>query len=289
VTGKTERAAGITAHGRPSALLVALAALAEEAGQAILAVRARGCEALAKGDGSPVTEADLAADAIIQAGLAQLAPGTAVVSEETVARPLEPGAPFFLVDPLDGTKEFVAGQDGFTVNIARIDGGRPTLGAIHVPVSGATYVGEVGAGAWRRTPGGAFEPMAVRPCGREPVAVVSLSHLDPKTRVFLETHQIRHTRQVSSSLKFCLVAEGAGDIYPRFGPTMEWDTAAGDAIATAAGATMRALDGTAFVYGKQAQGFLNGGFVLAGPGAEPGAEPAADGAGAAGGALSPEY
>lgn len=251
----------------PPALLQALARLAEQAGGAILAIRARGCATAHKGDGSPVTEADLAADAILAAGLAALVPGEPVVSEETVAAPLPDSAtPFWLVDPLDGTREFVSGGDGFTVNVARVEQRRARIGAIHVPADGSTYVGAVGTGAWRRTgPHAPWTAIRCRPRPAEPLALVSLSHLDPETSAWLAREGVGRTARASSSLKFCRLAEGLADLYPRFGPTMEWDTAAGEAIAVAAGAAMTDLAGAPMLYGKQDSGFRNGGFILRGP------------------------
>lgn len=253
-------------------LIERLAALAVEAGRAILDVY-EGPEILAraKDDRSPVTDADERAEAILISGLATLMPGVAVVAEEACSRD---GAPtgahdtFLLVDPLDGTREFLARNGEFTVNVGLIENGAPTLGCVYAPALGAMWIGASGLGAstarakLRQEPAReAYRPIAVRRVGDALCAVASRSHSDPETEEFLTRLGVRERRSAGSSLKFCLVAEGEADVYPRFGPTMEWDTAAGHAVLSAAGGAVLQPDGTAFGYGKAAAGFRNGPFV----------------------------
>jgi 3'(2'), 5'-bisphosphate nucleotidase len=220
--------------------------------------------ATAKADGSPLTQADLAAHDAIAAGLAQACPEFPVVSEEDSARAeAPPDGPFILVDPLDGTREFLSGNGEFTVNIALIDGGVPVAGVVHAPALGRLWAGALGSGASARGPGDvASRPIAVRsPVNAGLVAVASRSHRDAQTDAFLAGLAIAGLRSVGSSLKFCLVAEGEADVYPRFGPTMEWDTAAGQAVLEAAGGRVVQPDGTPFRYGKAGAGWRNGAFV----------------------------
>jgi 3'(2'), 5'-bisphosphate nucleotidase len=244
-------------------LLEAIAVAAREAGEAILAIVARGFEVEQKGDLSPVTEADRAAELIILAALAVAAPGVPVIAEEEVAAGRIPdhGDIYFLVDPLDGTKEFVRGGDDYTVNIGLIVRGSPRLGVIFAPATGRLHGGIVGNGAWVEQDGGR-EPISCRPCGEAPVAVASKSHFSQPTADYLDAVGARDYVSVGSSLKFCIVAEGQADIYPRLSPTSEWDTAAGHAILLAAGGRVDGPDGSPLHYGKSA--FLNRGFVATG-------------------------
>ncbi len=260
------------------ALLHCLAAIAAEAGTRILAIRARPHDITAKADGSPLTEADLAAEEIIAAGLAQAAPGIPVVSEEAADRPAPPASgPFLLVDPLDGTREFLGPSGEFTVNIALIEGGAPVAGVVYAPALGRIWIGIGGLGAQAADlpPGACFAPEACRPIQARPcpatgwTAVASRSHLDPETEAFLSRLPIGARRSIGSSLKFCLVAEGEADVYPRFGPTMEWDTAAGQAVLEAAGGRVETPEGAPFRYGKAGQGWRNGAFVAWGAPASP--------------------
>lgn len=256
-----------------NAALPRLADLAAAAGRAIMGVYAAPFDVARKTDGSPLTAADLAAEAVISAGLPAVLPGVPVVSEEgaPAARGLgAAGEAFVLVDPLDGTREFVDRTGEFTVNIAVVVGGRPLAGVVYAPVSGRLWMGVAGMGA--RTAEVAAEAGALgaaptraiaarpRPAGGL-VAVASRSHLDPATAAFLADLPIADRRAIGSSLKFCLLAEGEADVYPRFGPTMEWDTAAGHAVLAAAGGSVTAPDGSPFGYGKAALGYLNGPFV----------------------------
>jgi 3'(2'), 5'-bisphosphate nucleotidase len=238
-----------------------LAEAAREAGEAILTVVRRGFEVETKHDTSPVTEADRAAELVILAVLARAAPGVPVIAEEEVAAGRIPAHDdiYFLVDPLDGTKEFVRGGDDYTVNIGLIEGGAPKLGVVFAPATGRLHGGLVGGGAWLDE-GAGKRPISTRARGEQITAVASKSHLNQGTIDYLES-AVGSCGYVSvgSSLKFCIVAEGGADIYPRASPTSEWDTAAGHAVLVAAGGLVDAPDGSPLRYGKRA--FLNRGFV----------------------------
>ena len=238
-----------------------LAEAAREAGDAILEVVRRGFEVESKQDTSPVTEADRAAELIILAALARAAPGVPVIAEEEVAAGRIPAHDdtYFLVDPLDGTKEFIRGGDDYTVNIGLIEGGSPKLGAVFAPATQRLHVGCVGAGAWLDE-GHGRQPIATRVRGERLAAVASKSHLNQATVDYLDAAVGSCERvSIGSSLKFCIVAEGRADIYPRLSPTSEWDTAAGHAVLLAAGGLVDGPDGDALRYGKRA--FLNRAFV----------------------------
>lgn len=243
------------------ALFEALKPVVMEAGERIMAVYAKAPDAAVKADGSPVTEADAAAEAVILAGLARLAPQVPVVSEENAgSHALAAPELFFLVDPLDGTKEFLKrdGRGSFTVNIGLIEHGVPIAGIVLAPALGRLFVG-VRDAAYEERLGTrqALRVRAVPPTGA--VAVASVSHRDAETDAWLQAHAIDQTVSIGSSLKFCLVAAGEADVYPRFGPTMEWDTAAGDAVLRAAGGVVTHPAGGAFHYGKV--DYRNGAFV----------------------------
>jgi 3'(2'), 5'-bisphosphate nucleotidase len=247
-----------TEHHR---LIDALADASREAGEAILEVVRRGFDVEAKRDSSPVTEADRAAELVILAALARAAPGVPVIAEEEVAAGRIPAHSdtYFLVDPLDGTKEFVRGGDDYTVNIGLIEGRAPTLGVVFAPATGRLHGGCVGDGAWLDE-GDGRRPISTRQRGDEMTAVASRSHLNQATIDYLEAAVGKCGYvSVGSSLKFCIVAEGAADIYPRAAPTSEWDTAAGHAILLAAGGLVDGPDGSPLHYGKPA--FLNRAFV----------------------------
>jgi 3'(2'), 5'-bisphosphate nucleotidase len=238
-----------------------LAEAAREAGESILAAVRRGFDVEAKRDSSPVTEADRAAELVILAALARAAPGVPVIAEEEVAAGRIPAHDdcYFLVDPLDGTKEFVRGGDDYTVNIGLIENGAPRLGVVFAPATGRLHGGCVGAGAWVDE-GRGRKLIRTRPRGDQVTAVASKSHLNQATIDYLEA-AVGTCGYVSigSSLKFCIVAEGEADIYPRAAPTSEWDTAAGHAVLLAAGGIVDGPDGSALRYGKPA--FLNRAFV----------------------------
>jgi 3'(2'), 5'-bisphosphate nucleotidase len=242
-------------------LLEQLGETAREAGAAILEIVRRGFDVEHKHDSSPVTEADRAAELIILAALARAAPGVPIIAEEEVAAGRIPahGDTYFLVDPLDGTKEFVRGGDDYTVNIGLIANGVPVLGAVYAPATDTLHAGLVGEGAWMVNSEGR-RAVSVRERGDELVAVASKSHFNQPTADYLcEAAKDCGYLAIGSSLKFCVVADGRADIYPRLSPTSEWDTAAGHAVLLAAGGRVDGPDGKPLAYGKRA--FLNRGFV----------------------------
>jgi 3'(2'), 5'-bisphosphate nucleotidase len=252
-----------------SAMLQPLIYSALRAGGAIMAVYGTDFSVRDKVDASPVTEADEAAEKIILADLAALAPEIPVVAEEAVSAGRVPAVAnqFFLVDPLDGTREFVARRDEFTVNIALIDAGKPVLGVVYAPARHELYWGDVlagQAGHLDSDPDGTMPSKGTAITARRApaeglVAVASRSHRTPETDSFLAKYPVKEFRSIGSSLKFCLVASGEADVYPRVGTTMEWDTAAGHAVLAAAGGRVTGLEGEPFTYGKP--GFKNGNFV----------------------------
>jgi 3'(2'), 5'-bisphosphate nucleotidase len=210
-----------------------------------------------KADGSPVTHADLAAEAAIRDHLTRLAPALPIISEEQETRPqpLPRDADYFLVDPLDGTREFVAGRDEYAVNIALMASGAPVLGIIAAPALGLIWRGIVGRGAGRVAfaPDGTCsppEPIHTRPRPQsELVVLVSRSHLEPRTQAFLEGLPKARAVPCGSAVKFCRVADGSADLYPRLAPTRDWDVAAGHALVEAAGGQLRTPDGAPLAYG----------------------------------------
>jgi len=247
-----------------AALMAPLTDLVVRAGAAILAVNRSAMKIDGKVDGSPVTEADLAADRIIGEGLARLVPELPALSEERVdmARPPYQGS-FFLIDPLDGTKEFVAGRNEFTVNLALVTDGRPLLGIIGAPALGLIWRGIVGRGAERLTVGetspGAAAPIHTRrlPSRGQPwIVAVSRSHGDARTEAFITGRPGAVREVLGSAVKFGRVAEGGADIYPRLAPTSEWDVAAGHAVVTAAGGKITDSRGAELHFGSGRQGFL---------------------------------
>jgi 3'(2'), 5'-bisphosphate nucleotidase len=233
----------------PTADLAALAAIAEVAGQAILDVRRNGFEVAYKADHSPLTRADTAAHEVILRGLGQAFPGVPVLSEEGADLPFAGRSPWkrlLIVDPLDGTKEFVKELGEFCVCIALAVDGFPALGAVHVPLWGTTYVGGLGLGAYRRTANaqgiGPWQRINVRQPGPAGLVVLaSRSHPSPDLETYLAGKNVRERIIAGSALKFCLVAEGKADLYPRFNPTREWDTAAGQAVLEGAGGSVLRL------------------------------------------------
>jgi 3'(2'), 5'-bisphosphate nucleotidase len=248
------------------AALVALAAeLATEAGKAILQVRLTGFDVLRKEDRSPVTAADHAAEAIIVAGLRAATPDIPVIAEEEVSagRITAPSAQFWLVDPLDGTREFAAGNDEFAVNIGLVRDGRVALGVVGVPAADEMFGGIVGIGAWKRSAAGQTPIVARLPPDEGLAVVASKNHGDTALLdAFLRGRRVARMLNFGSSLKFCRLAEGVADLYPRFGRTMEWDTCAPQAVLEAAGGTVRTLEGATLGYGKP--GWENPHFVCAG-------------------------
>ncbi|HEY2246692.1 MAG TPA: 3'(2'),5'-bisphosphate nucleotidase CysQ [Bradyrhizobium sp.] len=259
----------IVGRDEAAALMDPLTHLVVKAGEAILAVNRRVMNVHGKDDGSPVTEADLAADRVIADGLAQIAPGVPVLSEERTyaANPPFRGS-FFLVDPLDGTKEFVAGRAEYTVNVALVSEATPLLGIIGAPALGWLWRGLVGRGAERLKLSGAGlgapEPIHTRrsPKRGEPwIAAVSRSHGDAGTEAFIDARPGAVRTKLGSAVKFTRLAEGAADIYPRLGPTSEWDVAAGCALVTAAGGKVTDANGRPLRFGERTEGFIVPAFV----------------------------
>ena len=234
--------------------LAAVTALAVDAGEVILSHYRKPQAVRIKADRSPVTAADVAAERIVLEGLRRLTPEIPVVSEERVAAGVVPdisGGRFWLVDPLDGTREYLNRNGEFCVNIGLIDEGRPVLGVIHAPVTGLTCYSDGPGAAFSRQGQGAPRAIAARrPSGLGPVAVASRSHLNARTENWLKARSVKRVVRAGSALKFCVLAMGEADLYPRLGRTMEWDTAAGHAILLAAGGSVRTFDGADLGYGK---------------------------------------
>jgi len=250
-------------------LLARVADIARQAGREILEVYgAAEVAATAKADASPLTAADLRAHRLIVQRLGELAPALPVLSEEAADTPFSERARwqrYWLVDPLDGTKEFLSRNGEFTVNIALIEAHAPVLGVVHVPVTDTSYLGWPGAGAWRQRAVEAADAIRVATQAATPLRVVgSRSHRGDSLDAFLARVGAHELVAIGSSLKFCRVAEGAADVYPRLGPTSEWDTAAAHAVVTGAGGTVSCLDGTPLRY-NTGEPLLNPHFVAYGP------------------------
>jgi 3'(2'), 5'-bisphosphate nucleotidase len=247
------------------ALLPEIVRIATEAGKAILKVYEQDFTVMTKEDASPLTQADLASHRIICDELGQLTPGIPLISEESADIPFDIRSDwdtYWLIDPLDGTKEFVNRNGEFTVNIALIRHNQPMLGVVHVPVSGVTYTGVTGKGATRCDKGGKPVEIHVRlPCAEPMIVVGSRSHANPALAGHLEKLGPHELVSMGSSLKFCLVAEGRADFYPRLGPTSEWDTAAAHAVVLAAGGRIVTLDGEPLAYNLK-ESFLNPEFLV---------------------------
>lgn len=247
------------------ALLEPLTDLVAQAGAAILAISRPAMNVQGKSDGSPVTEADMAADRIIAEGLAKLAPHIPTLSEERThlaERPYRNS--FFLIDPLDGTREFVAGRDEFTVNVALVTRGKPLLGIVGAPALGLIWRGVVGHGAERLLVTKDAHARAAQPIktrahpgrGSPWIVSVSRSHGDKRTEGFIAERPGAIRQILGSAIKFCRVAEGGADIYPRLSPTSEWDVAAGHAVVTAAGGKVTDSKNTELNFGEAHDGFL---------------------------------
>lgn len=265
-------------HIRPNdypELVAMLQGLALAAGRRIMDIFHAGCEVGVKADASPVTQADREAEAIILEGLRANCPDVAVVAEEEVAAGAGPpitGETFFLVDPLDGTREFVSRNTDFTVNIALVVSGVPLVGVVYAPGRHTLYSGRpdfaeaVSTSAAHEA--SAARRIAVRPARRPPVVVASRSHGTADTEAYIARLGAVECVFVGSSLKFCLIADGEADLYPRLGPTMQWDTAAGDAVLRAAGGRTETLDGMPLAYaaggGTGSCGYANPHFVAMG-------------------------
>ena len=235
-------------------LLAQLLPAARAAGDAIMAIYQCGSSEVGhKADASPVTEADLASHRVLVTHLAQLLPGCHVVSEEDPASLVyrQSAGRFWLIDPLDGTKEFIARNEEFTVNIALIEEGRSTLGVVYAPAIDALYWGGAGLGAFRCMGGETVSiKVASARAGEAHRVVASKSHLNEATQAMIDRLGDASLVQAGSSLKFCRVAEGEADIYPRLAPTCEWDTAAGQAVLEGAGGVVLDLQGSPLLYGK---------------------------------------
>lgn len=259
------------------ALTTALIPVVLAAGRAAMAVRARGADVMEKDDKSPVTEADQRAEAMLVAAIKAEVPDWAIVAEEAAAAGDLPEALteyFWLIDPLDGTKEFIKGGTDFTVNVGLIHNDTPVLGLVYAPARGRLFYGAVGHGAYEVGVDGlnvsAPTPLQVATADQGNLNVVaSKSHRDEQTNQYLASKDVGNLVSAGSSLKFCLIATGEADLYPRFGPTCEWDTAAGHAVVLAAGGRVTCTDGSAFSYAKQADKFLNPGFIVFGDPAVP--------------------
>ncbi|MCP3997358.1 MAG: 3'(2'),5'-bisphosphate nucleotidase CysQ [bacterium] len=260
-----------------AALLPGVVSIARDAGAAVDEVyRQTSTEVSYKADESPLTAADLASHRVIAAGLKDLAPEIPILSEEGVERPYDSRRAWdrlWIVDPLDGTKEFIKRNGEFTVNIALVENGVPVLGVVYAPVLDRTYLAAAGDGAWRRDGDAAAKPIRAtgtavegaasgRPEPGELAVVASRSHPSPRLTAFLDRLGEHRLVNMGSSLKLCLVAEGAADVYPRLGPTMEWDTAAAHAVALAAGGQV--LDFTGKPLGYNKQNLLNPHFIVLG-------------------------
>jgi len=251
-----------------------LAEIALKAGVIIMQIYATDFDVAAKTDASPVTQADEKAEALILSALTELAPDIPVLAEEAVAAGIIPeiAERFFLVDPLDGTKEFIHKRGEFTVNIALIEHGRPVMGVVFAPALDRLFVADSVSSAWQASvkPGGAVPPaserkaMRIRKAPDQITAIASKSHRTPETDAFLEQFEVGDIVSAGSSLKFCLIAAGEADLYPRMGRTMEWDTGAGQAVVEAAGGRVLQEDGAPLLYGKTERGYDNPHFIVYG-------------------------
>ena len=273
INGKKAGRINVIDDFRPSPALLRLVAIAHAAGACIMEIYNAGFDVDTKNDASPVTQADIAAEAIIVAALRRHDPATAIIAEEAVAAGARPSAArrFYLVDPLDGTREFISRNGEFTVNIALVEDGVPTAGVVYAPALNTMYAGEasIGAGMCKLDPAQPFPDAVQMVRLTTPAlpqsgckAVASRSHRDEKTEAWLAENSITDTVAAGSSLKFCLLAEGKAHLYPRFGRTMEWDTAAGHAVLAAAGGSVVVAGATTpLTYGKQDRGFDNPAFI----------------------------
>jgi 3'(2'), 5'-bisphosphate nucleotidase len=274
MSGRLQRKLNVPTDAETRSLLQAITALAQNAGRAIMNFYDTAYSVESKSDDSPLTAADKASHDVITAGLKELTPSIPVLSEESAAHihdyaQRQPWTRFWLVDPLDGTKEFIKRNGEFTVNIALVEGHEPVLGVVAAPALGVVYYGARGLGGWKQRDGG--EPEALRPAvpAREvPVIVGSRSHRDTSLDGLLERIGPHELRPMGSSLKFCLVAEGTADFYPRFGPTSEWDTAAAQAILESVGGHVTDVHGEPLRYNARPT-LLNPNFIaFADPGRE---------------------
>lgn len=251
-----------------SGLRSAVVGIARQAGATILDIYDGAFSVRDKADRTPVTEADERSETVIVSGLKSLAPGIPIVAEESQARgeggfPIPAPKRFWLVDPLDGTREFVARNGQFAVNIGLVQDGRPVLGVVLSPIEGIVWSGAVGIGAWRQVRDGSETPIRARPQPPNGLVVVtSRSHSSGAEGAVASAYRIAEHRKLGSAAKFGLLAEGSADLYPRMGPTCEWDTCAGEALLVAAGGHVERTDGRLLEYGKP--GFRNPDFVARG-------------------------
>ena len=244
--------------------LATLCQIAEMAGREILAVYKQGGEVWEKADASPLTEADLRADRVIRAGLEQHFPGVFILSEESRSSEESDGNSFFLVDPLDGTKEFIKRNGEFTVNIAWVANGQPIAGVVFAPALDELFYAGVGLGSWKRDKSGLHPIVVSTHSAEQPLRVIgSRSHGGEKLSEWLSSLRGSYSFVAAgSSLKFCRIAEGGADIYPRFGPTSQWDTAAAQCVLEVAGGSVTDLDGKPLRYGLD-RPLLNPEFIVA--------------------------
>ncbi len=258
----------IIMHKLTSAMRDELVDIARAAGDAILTVYASDFDVMSKSDQTPVTAADVAAHELIAARLHKLAPDIPLLSEEGSIAPYTArrGWPrYWLIDPLDGTREFVSRNGEFTVNIALIEGSQAVLGVVHVPVTGTTYSGGAAIGSFQRDGTAPEVRVGAATTSRTPIRVLaSRSHRDAHVDDWLAGLPEANVIACGSSVKFCRIATGEADVYPRFGPTCEWDTAAAQAVAEGAGARVVTLDGAPLAYNTK-ESLLNPHFIVAGP------------------------
>jgi 3'(2'), 5'-bisphosphate nucleotidase len=261
------------AHAR-NQLAAQFGDIASQAGEFIMSIYAAAPQIQTKADGSPVSEADIGAERLIRERLHQVLPDVPLLAEESFDPKQQTAMPerFLLVDPLDGTREFINRNGEFTVNIAEIEGGRAVRGVVFAPAKNRLFFGERETGAFEIATVAGTSPdfakatsiVARRAPSDGLVAVASRSHRDAKTEEYLAHYPVKDFVTAGSSLKFCLVAAGEADIYPRHGRTMEWDTAAGQAVLEAAGGSVKTIDGRPFIYGKTDERFANPFFVARG-------------------------
>jgi 3'(2'), 5'-bisphosphate nucleotidase len=250
----------------PDQLLAPVVALARQAGAAILQIYRQDFAVEHKDDDSPLTAADLASHRCIMQGLAHLAPDIPRLSEEDAGVPFEQRRQwprFWLIDPLDGTREFVKRNGEFTVNIALVEQGRAVLGVVHAPVLDTTYFAAAGAGAWKQAGDAPAEAIHCSKTATPARIVASRSHVTPALETLLKRLPPHEALNIGSSLKLCLVAEGKADFYPRLGPTSEWDTAAGQCVVEQAGGCVSTTDGQPLLYNHK-ESLLNPDFLVRG-------------------------
>ena len=250
---------------RHSSILADVLRLADRAGAEVMRIYQSDFNVSYKEDQSPITAADVASHDIIVKGLRSISPNIPILSEEGAQAPWEERKHwqrFWLVDPIDGTKEFTQRSGEFTVNIALIENGEPVMGVVTAPALQEAFWGIKGEGASKRDQAGQIQRIGVAQPQTTRRVVASKNHLNDETRAFIESLGAHETIQAGSSLKFCRIAEGQADIYPRMGPTCEWDTAAAHAVLLAAGGNVHTLEGTPLQYGKE--NVLNPYFIAAG-------------------------